>query len=333
MASARAADTMPNRPAFFRSMRPLLGLEAAEPAEARLVRAGRLHQQLGEGGLPARRRRRPRATARRASARVAVHAAQVEEDVDRQQVLRPRAADPAADARAPGGERAAPVPGSWPSRRPCSRARRPRAGCRRRARRARRTSGPRARPARRRRRPGRCPGPWRAGSRRGRPSRARRPRRGRAAPPRPAAAQALLGEHGGAPRQVAELAARSPRRSSRPDTPSAQQAARRPAAASPRHGRGRARPRPRRSRRRASTASSARSRSRSRADSAPTTRPASSVTPRWRDAQPAHAADGAVDEVVGRARLRAGWLMMPPIPARRGRRRPPRPARAARRAR
>ena len=63
---------------------------------------------------------------------LAVHAAQIEEDVDRQEVLRPRTRDPVGHPRLPGRDRAAPGVVASPSRRPCNRARRPRSGYRRR---------------------------------------------------------------------------------------------------------------------------------------------------------------------------------------------------------
>ena len=70
----------------------------------------------------------------------------IEEDVDREQVLRVRAADPVGDPRRARWRASRAIAGSSPSRRPCNRARRPRAGCRRRERRAPRTSDPRCRP-------------------------------------------------------------------------------------------------------------------------------------------------------------------------------------------
>ena len=170
---------MPNSPARLRSMRPSSVLNWPNRPSPGATLPAVSARSLAKAALPCAgiEGLAPQLDAKRA---VAVHRAHVEEDVDRQQVLGPRAAGSSrrcARARWPASRA---IAGSSPSRRPCSTARRPRAGCRRCGRRAARTSRPPRRPARRRRTPARCPGPWRAGSRRGRPSPAPRPHRGTA---------------------------------------------------------------------------------------------------------------------------------------------------------
>ena len=147
----------------------------------RLDRARGIGEQLGEAGSPRAASNASRHRSRRA--RVAVDTAQIEEDVDRQEILRVRAADPLRDALRARSRASRARAGSSPSRRPAighadlvqdvGDVRRQ----------APRTSDPPGRPARPRRTPARCPGPWPAGSRRGRPSPAPQARKGRAARP------------------------------------------------------------------------------------------------------------------------------------------------------
>ena len=91
----------------------MLGQETAEPAERRLHGARGLDQELGEI-RPALRGVERAAPERIGHADVAVHATQVEEDVDIEQVPRIGAADPVTDALAPGRDRAAPFRRSSP---------------------------------------------------------------------------------------------------------------------------------------------------------------------------------------------------------------------------
>ena len=89
-------------------MRPSTVLNAAEQRKSRLDRAGAFGQQLGEADIAARGVE-PVAPQRARKLGVAMHAGEIEEDIDRQQILRTRMADPIGDALAPGRERAAPL--------------------------------------------------------------------------------------------------------------------------------------------------------------------------------------------------------------------------------
>ncbi len=166
----------------------LVGAEIAEQREG-AGRAGARSRSAGSGSR-ARRGRGRRRGPRSASPRDAVPCTgtAVEEDVDVEQVLRAAGAAPSRRWWRASRRRSCATPGSWPSRRPCTGARRRRRGSRSCAWRAPRNSGPRARPRRLARRRWRCPGRRRAGSRRGRPSPAPAPRRRRAAAPGPRSA-------------------------------------------------------------------------------------------------------------------------------------------------
>ncbi len=101
---------MPINPVLFRLMRPC---SVRNPR--RNVKPGSvapLDQQFGEGGLP-RGYIEGLLAQLVGQADIAVHAAQIEVDVDRQQFLRIRTANPVIDPRLPGGARSAPlrVPG------------------------------------------------------------------------------------------------------------------------------------------------------------------------------------------------------------------------------
>ena len=100
---------MPNRPAFLRSMRPSLGLEPRRTGRAPARPCRRFRRAAWRTRLARARHRNASRHSVAAKRAVAVHGAQVEKDIDRQQILRLRAADPVGDALAPGCERAAPL--------------------------------------------------------------------------------------------------------------------------------------------------------------------------------------------------------------------------------
>ena len=171
--------TMPNRSGLLQIDAALLGLEPcrSSPRQISAVPAASARSLAN----PARRARRrsARATACRPGA-VAMHGAQIEEDVDRQQVLRGRTCRPSRRSAPPCRERAAP----WRVLRHDAAAAIGHADLVQdvgdaAAKAANQRSS--ARPARLRRTPAHCPGRSRAGSRRGRPSPAPRARKDTAA--------------------------------------------------------------------------------------------------------------------------------------------------------
>src|SRR5262245_29135413 len=82
----------------------VLGLDATEPGKARLVRARGFCEQFGERGLAASHIEGGAPNAGRKPG-LAVHLAQIEEDVDREKIVGARTAYPVLDASVPGGDR------------------------------------------------------------------------------------------------------------------------------------------------------------------------------------------------------------------------------------
>src|ERR1043166_1561460 len=90
----------PEQAGFLEIDAALVGLESAEETEPRLDRARRFDEGLGEAGLAARGLEGVLPN-RAGESHVAVHAAKVKEDIDRQQILRVRAPNPSPDAVMP----------------------------------------------------------------------------------------------------------------------------------------------------------------------------------------------------------------------------------------